>query len=310
MTGRIWDEPAVRQAVQAAAAVALAMGCGALLSGQRWYWAVIAAFIVSIGVGSRGEVLVKALQRLAGTLGGIVVGIVLAAAVAGQTDLVFALVLVCVFFAFYAFQAAYGVMIFCITVMLALLYGLLGRFGVGFLELRFAETGVGAAAGVLVSMTVLPIRQHDLFRDAARDFLDALARTVRAMLGEGGNAGEVSREMQVKAQAVRDTVGSLKRGWAPLAPMRYRHAVRAVRGCAYLTRELVLRGGPAPGEAEAILAAVEAARSAAGRARPEPGMTVAGLSDPADAVAPRSEDALVAALLEALDDLGRRLSAT
>lgn len=57
---------------------------------------------------------------------GIGVGPYFASLISGQTFLVLGLVLVCIFLAFYALQTAYGVMIFWITIMVALLYSLLG----------------------------------------------------------------------------------------------------------------------------------------------------------------------------------------
>ena len=83
-SGPIWQNPVLRQAVQVTLSVGLSIELGTLISAQRWYWAAIAAFIVGLGVGSRGEALTKALQRVGGTIAGLVVGIFLARAVSGQ----------------------------------------------------------------------------------------------------------------------------------------------------------------------------------------------------------------------------------
>ncbi len=243
MTGRIWENPFVRQAVQAGTGVALAIGVGTLISGERWYWAVIAAFIVGSGVGSRNEALIKALQRLLGTLFGIVVGILLASAVSSHTELALGLVLVCVFFAFYAFQVAYGVMMFCITLMLALLYGLVGQFEEHLLLLRLEETAAGAAVGLLVTMTVLPIHEVKAFRAAAREFLLALVNALQqGCEADAATAAKTGGELQAKMQAFRYSVGGMKRGWVPLVPLRYRRALRSATRCAYLARELLYSG--------------------------------------------------------------------
>jgi uncharacterized membrane protein YccC len=234
--GALLQNTTVRQAVQVALAVGASIGVGSLISGQRWYWAVIAAFIVSLGVGSRWEAAVKGLQRLFGTIAGIVVGIFLASAVSGHTNLIFALVLVCLFFAFYAFQSAYGVMTFCITLMLALLYGLLGEFEPHLLVLRLEETAAGAAIGVLANIFVLPIRQNEAFAQAARDYLDALSRAISAAGRPDKYAAIV--DLRKKTQSLRNSIGAARRGWLPLVPMPYRRAVRAAMRCAYLVREL------------------------------------------------------------------------
>lgn len=297
-------KPPVRQAIQAGLGVAIAIGIGTAISGQRWYWAVIAAFIVGIGVGSRGEALVKAAQRIAGTIAGIVVGIVLAALVSGETKLSLGLVLVCVFVAFYAFQAAYSVMIFCITLMLALLYGLLGLFQPHLLVLRLEETAAGAAAGIFAIMIALPIRQSDTFADAARDFLDALAAAMRAMAG--GQEQEVTdavAALQNKTQALRQSVGGLKRGWLPFVPMTYRRAVRAAMRAAYLAREMAQRGGIG-----AELSAQLAARVEAARERLDTSALAPTHTEPHSA-SDAPEDRLFAAMLEATARLDGRLHA-
>ncbi len=89
----------------------------------------------------------------------MVVGIYLGAAASGHREIVYALVLICVFVGFYAFQQAYGVMTFCITLMIALLYGLLGAFKPELLLLRLEETAAGAAIALLAAVIVLPLRQ-------------------------------------------------------------------------------------------------------------------------------------------------------
>ncbi|HZD92295.1 MAG TPA: FUSC family protein [Pseudolabrys sp.] len=293
----------VRQAIQAGLGVALAIGIGTLISGQRWYWAVIAAFIISIGVGSRGEALVKAAQRVAGTIAGIIAGMFLAAAVAGKTNLSFGLVLVCVFFAFYAFQAAYSVMIFCITLMLALLYGLLGLFQPHLLVLRLEETAAGAAAGIIVIMLVLPIRQSDTFADAARDFLDALSAALRAMAsGDERHVADATADLQSKTQALRQSVGGLKRGWLPFVPMTYRRAVRAAMRAAYVAREMAQRGGIGAARANELAQRAQAARRRLDE-NTRPAVPEANTHSHSDAPA----DRLYAAMLEATDRLDERL---
>src|SRR5690348_3179399 len=258
MMDRFWNNPFVRQALQATAGVAAAIAIGALISGHRWYWAVIAAFIVGTGVGSRGEAMIKALQRLAGTLAGIVMGMLLASAVSSHTDLALGLALACVFFAFYAFQAAYGIMMFCITLMLALLYGLVGQFEPHLLVLRLEETAAGAAVGVLAAVMLLPVRQGEVFRRAAREFLLALKETLSKACGaDAATSARAMGELQGKAQALRHSLGAVKRGWIPLVPLHYRYSVRSAMRCAYLVREMVYRGGIDRPQIETVLLKID-----------------------------------------------------
>ncbi|EUA52338.1 fusaric acid resistance -like family protein [Mycobacterium xenopi 4042] len=60
-------QPTTRQAIQVAVAASLAIVTGELVSPARWYWAVIAAFVIFAGTNSWGETLTKGWQRLLGT---------------------------------------------------------------------------------------------------------------------------------------------------------------------------------------------------------------------------------------------------
>ena len=90
-----------RQAIQVALAAALATLAGTLLSSNRWYWAVLTAFVIFSGTASRGETLVKAWQRVVGTLTGVVIGVVLAALVGGNVVVSVVFIFVALFMTFY-----------------------------------------------------------------------------------------------------------------------------------------------------------------------------------------------------------------
>ena len=261
MSIAVLQNPNIRQAVQAAFGVAAAIAAGTVISGQHWYWAVIAAFIVALGVGSRGEAVIKALQRIAGTALGIAVGFALALAVGHDTYLAMALVLGCVFCGFYAFQAAYGTMIFFITVMLALLYGVIGMLTPGVLVVRVEETAAGAAAGLAAVYFVLPIRQSTAFADAGRDFRRALAEAIRSAAAcDPGAMKKAVATLQGKTQALRAAIGAARRGWAPLMPRPYREAVRAAMRCSYLLREAAQDGALPQDLAESLAGLVDEGR--------------------------------------------------
>ena len=63
------------------------------------------------------------------------------------------------FLAFQANGVAYGVMVFWITIILGLLFGMIGYFAPEFLLLRLKETAAGAICGVLVASFVLVRRE-------------------------------------------------------------------------------------------------------------------------------------------------------
>ena len=109
---RLLAQAQFRQAVQATVAAAVSAGFGALLSTHRWPWAVMTAFIVTIGVGSRAEGLIKGLQRLLGTVGGAGAGLGLGLLFGDRIAPNMVLLLICIFLAYYASQQAYGLMSF------------------------------------------------------------------------------------------------------------------------------------------------------------------------------------------------------
>src|SRR6185437_9380801 len=107
--------------IQVTLACAVAMAAGLVVSPSRWYWAVITAFIVFNNTKSRADTAFRALQRSLGTFAGLIGGTILATLLSGQPVIAAALMPVCFFLAFYYLQVSYSVMIFFITLALALL---------------------------------------------------------------------------------------------------------------------------------------------------------------------------------------------
>lgn len=160
LDGRGLARPATRQAFQATAACAFALVAGQLLSHDRWYWAVGTAWWIFVNTASRGETLVRGFRRVVGTVAGIGAGLLVAVPLHGAPAPTAALVAVCVFGIFYTAALSYSWMMFFVTVMAGLLYGLLGVLHPGLLGLRFAETAVGALGAALAVAFVLPITTH------------------------------------------------------------------------------------------------------------------------------------------------------
>ena len=187
--------PGLRSAVQTAIATALSIAAGDLVSPNRWYWAAFAAFVMFQGTRSRGESIIKGTQFVIGTLAGVVFGVLLGTLLFGHEILTMAAIVVAVFLAFQANVAAYGAMVFWITVILGLLFGMLGFFPPELLLLRLKESAVGAACGALVESLVLVRRERTAVEDATRAFLRALRESVdhavRALL-DGAPAPELA----------------------------------------------------------------------------------------------------------------------
>ncbi len=143
----------------------LAIVTGELVSPARWYWAVIAAFVIFAGTNSWGETLTKGWQRLLGTMLGVPCGMLVATLFSDDKTASLAAIFVCLFCSFYFMTVTYSLMTFWITTMLALLYGLLGQFSFGVLMLRLEETAVGAIIGVTVAIVVLPTNTRTTIRN-------------------------------------------------------------------------------------------------------------------------------------------------
>ncbi|OBI21033.1 hypothetical protein A5714_07520 [Mycobacterium sp. E2462] len=239
--------PTTRQAIQVAVAASFAIVAGELVSPARWYWAVIAAFVIFAGTNSWGETLTKGWQRLLGTLLGVPCGILVATLFAGNTLGSLAMVFVCLFCAFYFMTVTYSLMTFWITTMLALLYGLLGEFSFGVLLLRIEETALGAVIGVAAAILVLPTNTRTAIRHDTRDYLTALSTLIDVAAericghGAGTNPTEQARELDRALQQFRVTAKPLLAGVAGFAGRRnIRRGLRLFTACDRYGRTLAL----------------------------------------------------------------------
>jgi len=209
--------PTTRQAIQVAVASLISISGGQLLSSKRWYWAAITAFVVFAGTNSRGDVFIKGWQRVAGTLIGVFVGVLLATVVDGNQPVSLLLIFLSIFLAFYFVQVSYAVMIFWITIMLAFLYGLLGLFSVELLALRLEETVIGAAAGIVVAVLLLPTRTRTIMLENSRAFLQSFRELLEAFRSRLTSARQPGGENVLAA--VRDldrSFQTLQRSAGPL----------------------------------------------------------------------------------------------
>ena len=171
-------DPALRLAIQVSLASGIAMTGGLMLSKTRWFWAILTAFLVFTNTQSRGDAALRALNRALGTVAGIIVGIVLATLLSDHVFVSIGLAIAFVFAGFYLLQLSYAAMTFFITLVISLLYGLLGEFTPQLLVLRLEETLIGAAAGVFIAFFVLPQSTSA----SAEDAIDAYLATLDDLL--------------------------------------------------------------------------------------------------------------------------------
>ena len=121
--------PYVRTAIQVGVAIGAAIALGDLLSGQRFYWAVIGAFVVFQGTSNTDEQIGKALSRIVGTLVGIVVGSRLVDLIGPHAaGWMIVIILASVLLGLYLQRADYAFLVIGITVMVSQLYAELGDF--------------------------------------------------------------------------------------------------------------------------------------------------------------------------------------
>ena len=235
-----------RQAIQVAVAAALAIVVGEAISPSRWYWAVIAAFVIFAGTNSWAETLNKGWQRLLGTVLGVPSGVLVATLVSGNTVASLAMIFVCLFCAFYFMKVTYSLMTFWISTMLALMYGLLGESSFSLLLLRIEETAVGAVIGIAAAMLVLPIDTRTRIRHDAHSFFltlsDLIEASITSLLGHQTPVilTETARQLGRDLQQFRASAKPMSGGLAGLAGQgSIRHGLRMLTASDRYVRILV-----------------------------------------------------------------------
>ncbi|KFG06773.1 FUSC family protein [Streptomyces scabiei] len=225
--GRGLARSTTRQAFQASAACAFAMAVGQVLSQERWYWAVGTAWWIFVNTTSRGETLVRGFRRILGTVTGILVGLLAAVPLHGAPAPTAALVAVCVFGIFYTAAVSYSWMMLCVTVMAALLYGLLGVLDPALLGLRLAQTGVGALGAALAVALILPVTTHAVtdrwVGRALHAVRDCTAAAARSLAGDpDADPAPHVAELEALLGRVRLSLGPLVHPLNPLRPRKER----------------------------------------------------------------------------------------
>ncbi len=233
-----------RPAAQTALATTLAIFLSELILPDRWYWAAFAAFVMFQGTRSRGESIAKGLAFIVGTTGGLVAGAVLAAFLSGHDYVSLAVIIAAVFLAFQANGAAYGVMVFWITIILGLMFGMLGYFTFDVLLLRLEEAAVGVACGGFVACLVLVRREHAVMGEAAAAFLQALGALVRgsaAILFEGTPVSDLPTRLLAASQRfgeLRTVAASRQAGFQMSHDDALQQRMFLFEGCQTWAREL------------------------------------------------------------------------
>ncbi|MDV6262624.1 FUSC family protein [Rhodococcoides yunnanense] len=244
--------PSTKAAIQVAVATSAATVLGELVSPDRWYWAVLTAFLVFTGASTRGEILTRAGQRVLGTIAGVLAGVVIAALVGNNQPLQLVLIVVCVFFAFYLVTVAYALLSFFVTILLAMLYGLLGTFSIEVLELRITETAVGGVVGIVSAYFIFSTGTRKTMVDKVDTYLEQLdaliEASVESVVAPGGETDLVASTRALD-NALKDVVTAGK-------PLVLGPTTRSRRGAKRLLRVLAVSSRSAHALARAgVLAA-------------------------------------------------------
>jgi len=310
--------PTLRRVAQAALAIGIAVLLGGIILPGRWYWAAFAAFVVFLGTRSRGESIAKALQFLAGTVAGVVAGTLIATALSGHPYGSLVCIIIAVFLAFQASTAAYEVMMFWITVLLGLLFGMLGYFTPDLLLTRLIETAIGSASGVAIAAVVWAIPTRDVVAGAAHAYFAVFASVVetagRCLTSGARDPGLLLLSLTLEERFVNLGNAERPRELGPLAgaTVRRRWRLWMMMACHYRVRELTHLAdkvsAPVGTESAAEITAASARVVAAARQLASEPHEV---SPPSFLVPKGAEDPLVEAallLLRRIDALLRRIA--
>ncbi|MFE7417975.1 FUSC family protein [Rhodococcus sp. NPDC057529] len=226
-----WN-PSTKAAIQVAVATSAATILGELISPDRWYWAVLTAFLVFTGASTRGEILSRAGHRVVGTIAGVLAGVLLSALVGNNQPLQLLLLVVCVFFAFYLVTVAYALLSFFVTVMLAMLYGLLGTFSIEVLELRIYETVAGGIVGIAAASFIFSTGTRSTLISKIDDYLDQMTAIIDTAIGavvQPGRESDLVADIRKLDNALKDLVTAGK-------PLEMGPTTRTRRGAKRLLR--------------------------------------------------------------------------
>ncbi|MFE3325939.1 FUSC family protein [Streptomyces sp. NPDC059176] len=321
LPGRGLDRLTTRQAFQTTLACGVALAVGQVLSQERWYWAVGTAWWIFVNTASRGETLVRGFRRVVGTVAGIAAGLLVALPLDGAPGPTAALVAACVFGIFYTAPLSYSWMMFFVTVMAGLLYGLLGVLHPGLLLLRFQETAVGALGAALGVALVLPVTTHAAtnawIRRAVRSVHECTTVAMVRLSGdEDADPAPHAAELEVLLARVRTSLAPLVHPLSPLRARkaRARHVLALLDDCAREVRGLAAVAADPYASHDARLAAACWRVEAAVHALEDPAAGPVRSPDGAGASVPAHHPGAEAALIhlhgleKALADLAAPLS--
>lgn len=165
-----------RHAVQLAVTAGVAVELGRLISPDRYYWAVVTAFLMFTGAATASETARKAVGSMVGTFVGIWIAMWLEQLTAGNLAVSVVIIVACIFFAQYYAQVSSLISRLFMTVALGQMFGLIEpALEHNLLLTRLGETVIGGLAGIVASAVILRVSATDTQRAARHMLLIRLA---------------------------------------------------------------------------------------------------------------------------------------
>jgi uncharacterized membrane protein YccC len=213
-------DSAAQAAIRVTVAVGAAAAVGSAISEQRYYWAVIAVFVVYAGTNTVSEQVLKVAHRVAGTVIGILLGSLLAQAV-GPTAWSLAVIIPAVALNAYFVQVNYALSIVALTIVVSQLYVQLGEYSHHLLLARLEITTVGAVIGAAVAVLVFPVATRSALIQAGDAYLTALKNLLERVRDAVAGRAPV-QTLTVESRKLDDTLAQLLTTARPLtrAPFR------------------------------------------------------------------------------------------
>ncbi|OLO25823.1 hypothetical protein PZ61_0235925 [Streptomyces sp. MNU77] len=161
-------------AVRLAVAVAVAGTLGTLLDQDHFHWAVVAVFVSFNGTNTSLEQFAKGVYRVFGTVTGVLLGALLADAIGRSA---WSMLVVCAAMAtgIYLAKVHYLYTVTAVTVSVSQMYAQNGSYSHHALELRLAESAVGAAVAMAAALLIFPVATHHATRLAHDTYVRSLA---------------------------------------------------------------------------------------------------------------------------------------
>jgi uncharacterized membrane protein YccC len=175
--------PTTRHAFQATTAVAAVYALAAQFPQlERPYWAVGTALVVLCQTWS--ESIKKAAQRVAATFFGLLAAVVLCRFLESQPMIEAVAIFACIFLFSYSAAGSYLWAIFWMSIVVIMMFQLLGRMDHHLVLERMTETLLGAGMAVVVSTFVFPVRAVEQLRSDVPAFLRLVQKACEGSLND------------------------------------------------------------------------------------------------------------------------------